>query len=336
MVREKERTGDGMKNLMEIYSRKKKDIAAIEKELEESVYTDHAMLRETSMHLLKAGGKRIRPVFVLLSGEFGSYQLQTMKHVAVPLELIHMASLVHDDVIDDANTRRGQLTVRSKWDNRIAMFTGDYIFAKALGVITQIHKPAVHQIMSKAIVEMSIGEMEQIRFFFHSEQTIRDYLLRIRRKTALLIAISCQLGAMAADAPDWISSKLYAFGYNVGMAFQIRDDILDLIGTEKQIGKPPGSDVKQGNITIPVLLAMQDPSLKPLILSELDRIHKLDGQTDVSRFLDMIRNSEGIDKADLLSQKYIDKAIASLDKLPNVQAKKDLIEIAHFIGNRSY
>ena len=94
------------------------------------------------MHLLKAGGKRIRPVFVLLSGEFGSYQLQTMKHVAVPLELIHMASLVHDDVIDDANTRRGQLTVRSKWDNRIAMFTGDYIFAKALVSLLRFTNPA--------------------------------------------------------------------------------------------------------------------------------------------------------------------------------------------------
>jgi heptaprenyl diphosphate synthase len=325
-----------MKNLMDIYARKKKDIAAIEKELEESVYTDHAMLRETSLHLLKAGGKRIRPVFVLLSGEFGNYHLQTMKHVAVPLELIHMATLVHDDVIDDADTRRGQLTVRSKWDNRIAMYTGDFIFAKALGVITQIHKPAVHQIMSKAIVEMSIGEMEQIRFFFNSEQSIRDYLLRIRRKTALLIAISCQLGALAADAPDWVSSKLYSFGYNVGMAFQIRDDILDLIGTEKQIGKPPGSDVKQGNITLPVLFAMQSPSLKPLILSELDRIHSLDGQTDVNRFLDIIRNSVGIAEADALAEKYIDKAIASLDKLPDMQAKKDLIEVAHFIGNRSY
>ncbi|MBD0380590.1 heptaprenyl diphosphate synthase component II [Paenibacillus sedimenti] len=325
-----------MKNLLDIYARKKKDIAAIEKELEESVYTDHAMLKETSLHLLKAGGKRIRPVFVLLSGEFGHYQLQTMKHVAVPLELIHMATLVHDDVIDDADTRRGQLTVRSKWDNRIAMYTGDYIFAKALGVITQIHKPAVHQIMSKAIVEMSIGEMEQIRFFFNAEQTIRDYLLRIRRKTALLIAISCQLGAMAADAPDWVSNKLYSFGYNVGMCFQIRDDILDLIGTEKQLGKPPGNDVKQGNITLPVLFAMQNPELKPLILSELDRIHKLDGQTDVSRFLDIIRNSEGIDRADALSQKYIDKAIAALDQLPDKQAKKDLIEVAYFIGNRSY
>ncbi|MFC5448088.1 heptaprenyl diphosphate synthase component II [Paenibacillus aestuarii] len=325
-----------MKNLMDIYARKKKDIAAIEKELAESIYTDHAMLKEASLHLLKAGGKRIRPVFVLLSGEFGNYQLQTMKHVAVPLELIHMATLVHDDVIDDADTRRGQLTVRSKWDNRIAMYTGDYIFAKALGVITQIHKPAVHQIMSKAIVEMSIGEMEQIRFFFNHEQTIRDYLLRIRRKTALLIAISCQLGAMAADAPDWVSNKLYAFGYNVGMAFQIRDDILDLIGTEKQIGKPPGSDVKQGNITIPVLFALQDPELKPLILKELERIQLLDGQTDVSRFLDLIRNSEGIDKSEALSQKYIDKAIAALDPLPNTQAKQDLVEVAYFIGNRSY
>jgi heptaprenyl diphosphate synthase len=325
-----------MKNLLDIYARKKKDIAAIERELEDSVYSHHPMLRETSLHLLKAGGKRIRPVFVLLAGEFGNYRLETMKNVAVPLELIHMATLVHDDVIDDADTRRGQLTVRSKWDNRIAMYTGDYIFAKSLGIITRIPNPTVHQIMSRAIVQVCIGEMEQIRFFFHTEQTIRDYLLRIKRKTALLIAISCQLGALAAEAPDWVNNKLYSFGYNVGMAFQIRDDILDLCGTEKQIGKPPGSDVRQGNITIPVLYALQDPNLKSAILGELSRIEQLDGQTDVSRFLDMIRSSDGVGKAEALSQKYIDKAIAALEDLPDSRAKKDLIEVAHFIGNRSY
>jgi len=325
-----------MKNLLDIYARKKRDIAAIERVLEESVYSDHSLLREASVHLLKAGGKRIRPVFVLLSGEFGTYRLDTMQNVAVPLELIHMATLVHDDVIDDADTRRGQLTVRAKWDNRIAMYTGDYIFAKALGVVTRIPNPAVHQIMSKAIVEMCIGEMEQIRFFFETEQTIRDYLLRIKRKTALLIAISCQLGAMAAGAPDRISNRLYAFGYNVGMAFQIRDDILDLTGTEKQIGKPPGSDIKQGNITLPVLLALRQPELKDQLLGELSRIHERDGQTDVSRFLDCIRGSDAIRQADELSQAYIDKAIVALDTLPDTQAKKDLIEVAHFIGNRSY
>jgi heptaprenyl diphosphate synthase len=326
-----------MKNLLDIYARKKKDVAAIERELEECIYSEHAMLRETSLHLLKAGGKRIRPVFVLLSGEFGTYQLETMKHIAVPLELIHMATLVHDDVIDDANTRRGQLTVRSKWDNRIAMYTGDYILGKALGVITRIPNPTVHQIMSKAMVEVCIGEMEQIRSFFHAEQTIRDYLLRVKRKTALLIAISCQLGAIAAEAPDWICSKLYDFGYNVGMAYQIRDDILDLTGTEKQLGKPPGSDIKQGNITIPVLFAIgENPEIKSAVLEELARIEQLDGQTDVSRFLELIRSSHGVSKAEQLSQKYIDKAIHALDQLPDIRAKRDLTEVAHFIGNRSY
>jgi heptaprenyl diphosphate synthase len=322
--------------LQDIYARKKKDIAAIEKELERSIYIDHAMLRETSVHLLKAGGKRIRPVFVLLAGEFGTYDLERIKHVAVPMELIHMSSLVHDDVIDDANTRRGQLTVRSKWDNRVAMYTGDYIFARALEIITKISNPAVHQIMSRAIVQMVIGEMEQIRFFFHTEQTIRDYMLRIKRKTALLIAISCQLGALASGVPERLANRLYAFGYNVGMAFQIRDDILDLCGTEKELGKPPGSDLKQGNITLPVLYALQRPELKDSILRELERIQELDGQTDVTALIETIRSSGGIERADKLSGRFIDKAIAALRDLPDVQAKRDLIDIAHFIGDRNY
>ncbi|WP_127585280.1 polyprenyl synthetase family protein [Paenibacillus koleovorans] len=322
--------------LLDIYARKKKEIAQIEHELEGSIYTDQPLLKETSLHLLKAGGKRIRPVFVLLASEFGRYDLERAKRIAVPLELIHMASLVHDDVIDDANTRRGQLTVRSKWDNRIAMYTGDYIFAKALTVVTELENPRVHQILSKAIVEMSIGEMEQIRYFFQPEQSIRTYLLRIRRKTALLIAISCQLGAIATNADNACSASLYRFGYNVGMAFQIRDDILDLTGTEKQLGKPPGSDIKQGNITLPVLLALREPELRQPLLAEIRRIQEADGQTDVEPFLRLIRGSRCIDRADELAARYIEKAIRSLDGLPNIRAKKDLIEIAHFIGNRSY
>lgn len=322
--------------LIELYAKMKKDISYIEKQLERSIDTDHALLREASVHLLKAGGKRIRPVFVLLGAKFGTYDLERIKHVAVPLELIHMASLVHDDVIDDAMTRRGQLTVRSKWDNRIAMYTGDYIFAKALLVATKLDNPDIHKILSKAILEMSIGEMEQIRFFFNAEQTVRDYMLRIRRKTALLIAISCQLGAIAAGASEKISNRLYSFGYNVGMAFQVRDDLLDLCGTEKEIGKPPGSDIRQGNITIPVIFALQEPELRPMLLKELKRIQEADGQTDISRFIELIRGSAGIKQAEELANRYIDKAITVLQGLPDIQAKKDLIGVAHFIGNRSY
>ena len=321
--------------IVDIYARLKKDLNAIEKELEASIHSEHAMLKETSLHLLKAGGKRIRPIFVLLSGQFGLYELDKMKKIAVPMELIHMASLVHDDVIDDAQTRRGQLTVRAKWDNRIAMYTGDYIFAKALGVVTKLSNPKIHQIMSHAIVEMSIGEMEQIRYFFHSGQKVRDYLLRIKRKTALLIAISCQLGAIAAGAPAAVSRKLFDFGYYVGMTFQIRDDVLDLCGTEEQIGKPPGSDIKQGNITLPVLYALKKPELRGRLLEELERIRLLDGQTDVGRFLQMVRDSGCIEQSERLAERYIEKAIRSLDGLPDIQAKKDLVRIAHFVASRT-
>jgi heptaprenyl diphosphate synthase len=322
--------------LIELYAKMKKDISYIEKELERSINSDHALLKETSLHLLKAGGKRIRPVFVLLGAKFGSYDLELIKHVAVPLELIHMASLVHDDVIDDASTRRGQLTVRSKWDNRIAMYTGDYIFAKALTVITKLPNPIIHQIMSKAIMEMSIGEMEQIRFFYNAEQTVRNYLLRIKRKTAMLIAISCQLGGIASGAPEDAAKKLYDFGYNVGMAFQVRDDLLDLCGTEKEIGKPPGSDIRQGNLTIPVIYALQQPELREPLLKELRLIQEANGQTDVSEFIKLIRASKGIKKAEDLASAYIDRAIAALHGMPDIQAKKDFIGVAHFIGNRSY
>lgn len=322
--------------LVDIYARMKKDISFIEKELERSVYSDHAVLRQAATHLLKAGGKRLRPVVVLLAGQFGDYRLDKLKHIAVSLELIHMSSLVHDDVIDDAETRRGQLTVKSKWDNRIAMYTGDYIFAKALGVVTQLPNPLIHQIMSKALVEMTIGEMEQIRFFYAADQTVRDYLLRIRRKTALLIAISCQLGAMAADADVSTANKLYNFGYNVGMAFQIRDDILDLCGTEQQLGKPPGSDIRQGNITLPVIYALQQEELRGSLLRELERIQAADGQTDVEPFIRIVRASRGIERADELAGRYIAKAIAALQTLPDIQAKTDLIQLAHFVGSRSY
>lgn len=322
--------------LLDIYASLKKDLAYIEKELEQSVRTEHAFLNETSLHLLQAGGKRIRPVFVLLAGHFGNYNLERLKNIAVSLELIHMATLVHDDVIDDADTRRGRLTVKSKWDNRIAMYTGDFIFAKALTVITQLHNPHIHQILSKAIVEMCIGEMEQIRFFFHAGQTVRDYLLRIRRKTALLIAISCQLGAIAAEAPARVCRAMYSYGYNAGMAFQIRDDILDICGTEQQLGKPPGSDIKQGNITLPVILSMQDVKLKQDITRELDRIREADGQADIAALLHTIRKSEGMRAADRMVGLYIEKAVRAIADLPDIQAKNNLVEIAHFVGNRSY
>ncbi|AJY77169.1 heptaprenyl diphosphate synthase component II [Paenibacillus beijingensis] len=322
--------------LLDLYAKMKGDLNQIEQELERSVASDRTLLGETSLHLLKAGGKRIRPVFVLLAGKFGDYRLDVLKRIAVTLELIHSSSLVHDDVIDDAQTRRGQPTVKSKWDNRIAMYTGDYIFAKALTIVTELGNPQIHQILSKAMVQMCIGEMEQIRDFFNTEQSVRNYLLRIRRKTALLIAISCQLGAIAAGAQRDVCNRLYRYGYNVGMAFQIRDDLLDLLGTEKQIGKPPGSDIRQGNITLPVILALREPSLRDALYREIGIIRDHDGNADTRTAINLIRSSHGIHEAEQLAENYIGKALHALQGLPDLPAKKNLTDIAHFINTRNY
>ncbi|MEK3990991.1 MULTISPECIES: heptaprenyl diphosphate synthase component II [Robertmurraya] len=315
-----------------MYSFLNSDINIIEKTLEDTVEAESPLLRQASLHLLQAGGKRIRPVFVLLSGKFGDYDIHGMKNVAVALELIHMASLVHDDVIDDAELRRGQPTIKAKWDNRIAMYTGDYIFARSLELMTNIKNPLAHQILSETIVQLCVGEIEQIKFKYDYNQTLRDYLLRIKRKTALLIAASCQLGAVAANVDEEIHKKLYQFGYYVGMSFQITDDVLDFTGTEEQLGKPAGGDLLQGNITLPVLFAMEDNSLRKKITA----VHEHTSSAEIEEIIRAIKNSDAIERSLSISDRYLHKAIDVLNQLPNNRAKKTLRDIAVYIGKRKF
>lgn len=320
-------------NLVDIYLQLKGDVQYIEKELERAIDTSYPELYSSSTHLLKAGGKRIRPVFVLLGGKWGNYDLDKLKCVAVPLELIHMATLVHDDVVDDSMTRRGSQTVRAKWDNKVAMYTGDYIFAKALEIASELTNPQIHQILAKAINEMCKGEIEQVRDLFQFEQGLRNYLRRIKRKTALLIAISCQLGAVAADASPDIVRRMFLYGYNVGMAFQITDDILDFTGTEKQLGKPAGSDLRQGNITLPALYSFSAGSNRDQFQTWI-RENTLHYHMDEA--ISLIRKSEGIDYANQLAERYINRACEQLKPLPDGKTKKSLLEIGQFIIGRKF
>ncbi|AGX05295.1 MULTISPECIES: heptaprenyl diphosphate synthase component II [Bacillus] len=315
-----------------MYSFLDSDINIIEQSLEETVQAESPLLRNASMHLLQAGGKRIRPVFVLLSAKFGSYDISEIKKVAVALELIHMASLVHDDVIDDAELRRGKPTIKAKWDNRTAMYTGDYIFAKSLEVMTEIERPEAHEILAKTIVEVCVGEIEQIKDKYRFDQNLRDYLLRIKRKTALLIAASCQLGAVAAGVDESIHKKLYKFGYYVGMSFQITDDILDFTGTEKELGKPAGGDLLQGNITLPVLFAMEDEDIR----REIVKVNETMDRKEIEKVISLIKNSGAIERSFTVSNQYLSKALAVLDTLPQNRAKKSLRDIAKFIGKRKF
>ncbi|QFT89405.1 Heptaprenyl diphosphate synthase component 2 [Bacillus sp. THAF10] len=315
-----------------MYSFLNNDLQVIEDELVSTIQSERALLQEASMHLLQAGGKRIRPVFVLLAAKLGDYNIQKVKDVAVALELIHMASLVHDDVIDDAEIRRGKPTIKSKWDNRIAMYTGDYIFARSLELMTNVESIEAHRILSNTIVELCKGEIEQIRDKYNYDQDLRTYLRRIKRKTAILIAVSCQLGAIAANVPEDVHKRLYWFGYYVGMSFQITDDILDFTSTEKELGKPAGSDLLQGNVTLPALYAMENKKLN----QKIRQVNESTSPEEIKEIIKDIKESDGISRSFALSDRYLQKAFLELEMLPAGVAKRTFNNIAKYIGKRKY
>lgn len=319
--------------LPKTYGFLKNDIEYIESALHETIQANHPILRKASTELLHAGGKRIRPVFVLLSGQLGVFDIEKIKNVAVSLELIHMATLVHDDVIDEAELRRGKPTIKYHYGNRVAMYTGDYILARALEEISQIKDVKVHHILSKAIVEVCIGEIEQMKDKFNWDQGLRNYLRRIKRKTALLIATSCHLGAVVSQLSDREAKKMYQYGYNIGMSYQIIDDILDFTSTAKQLGKPAGNDLLQGNITLPILIAMQKSSFRNHVQEIFQNPEKVTKE-DMDGIIQELSKNGAIEKAYEFSNLYLQKALHTLDELPNRKARRTLEDIAKYIGKR--
>ncbi|MEN1969151.1 heptaprenyl diphosphate synthase component II [Lentibacillus sp. N15] len=315
------------------YGYLKKDLDHIEAALNNAIQAEHPVLCNAATQLLNAGGKRIRPVFVLLSGQFGNYDIERMKTVAVALELIHMATLVHDDVIDDAELRRGKPTIRQLYDNRVAMYAGDYILARSLETITSLKKNQAHHVLSKTIVDVCMGEIEQIKDKYDWNQQLRDYLRRIKRKTALLIATSCKLGAIAADVPAGLANKLYQYGYYIGMSYQIIDDILDFTSSAQELGKPAGNDLLQGNITLPVLYAMKDEDFNRLLQRAFLSPETI-SQTQMQNLITKLHETDAIQYAYAFSNRYLVKALNIVEQLPNVKAKHALRSVAKYIGKR--
>ncbi|GGH78984.1 polyprenyl synthetase family protein [Pullulanibacillus pueri] len=321
-------------SLATIYKEIKHELNAIEKLLETVVEADQDILTQASSQLLKAGGKRMRPIMVLLAAQYGERDREDVRKIAVALELIHMASLVHDDVIDNSEMRRGQQTVKSRWDNRVAMYTGDYIFSRSLKLASEIEIPEVHQILSHTMKEISLGEIEQIEDQYNWTQNVRTYFLRIKRKTALLMAISCQLGAIAAGAPEKVCRHLYYFGYYTGMSYQIIDDVLDFTATEKQLGKPAASDIKQGNVTLPTLIALRKENTAERLMTALKKGDKKTHDWDA--IIQLIKDSGSTSEAEKVSTQYIKKAYDQLTYLPQTKTTKHMERIADYISKRKY
>lgn len=310
------------------------ELSIVEDELKSVVRSTDPLITETSVHLINAGGKRLRPAFCLLGGKFFNNNLDKLIPLAVALELIHMATLVHDDVVDSSMLRRGMPTVKACWGNKISSHVGDYLLGKSLILISRYENPLIPKVLADTSVKMCEGEILQIYTSFNTDQSIKDYFYRINRKTALLISASCQLGAVACGASDRLHQTLRRFGHHIGMAFQITDDILDLTAEQIKLGKPVGGDLRQGIITLPAIFALKQSSNRARLYELIVKPDKSD--EEVNETITLITECGGIEYSFNIVEKYIAKAKKELANLPDVPVKNTMLAIADFIGVRKF
>ncbi|MGR6836267.1 polyprenyl synthetase family protein [Syntrophomonas erecta] len=310
------------------------ELQKVESQLSENVDSELTLLNDAAVHLIHAGGKRLRPAFALLAARFYRKDLSDIIPMAVALELIHLATLVHDDVIDNSSTRRGAQTVKAAWGNRVSIYAGNYIFARALALVASYQRSDVVDVLAQASMKICEGEIFQMLSCYNVHLGLKNYLRRIERKTALLISVSCELGAMLSNAPVKEIRALKKYGYYLGMAFQITDDILDFVADEHTLGKPTGSDIRQGVITLPALYALWHDPRREELARLLASPQACASQAE--HIINLVIESDGIDYAYYASQHFARQAQRQLEVLPDVIAREELAKITDFVLDRDY
>jgi heptaprenyl diphosphate synthase len=304
----------------------------VEQALEKSVHAESSgMLTETSSYLIAAGGKRFRAMLVLLAGYFGDPADPRLVPGSVSIELVHLATLYHDDVIDEADARRGAPSANVRWDNTVAILTGDYLFARASEISTDLGTE-VCRLLARTIAVLCDGQIREVDSSAKVEQEVANYLEIIRRKTASLIATSCRLGAMLSDADPEFVEVLDEFGHALGMAYQLSDDIMDITSSQMELGKEPGQDLREGVYTLTVLHALAHDANR----EELARIlsHGSPGGEMLDRALEIVRSGGSVDAARAVVTDEVRRATRLAERLPEGPARHALIQLAKFLAAR--
>jgi heptaprenyl diphosphate synthase len=304
----------------------------VEQALEKSVKVETSgLLSETSSYLIAAGGKRFRAMLVLLSGYFGDPTDPRLIPGSVAIELVHLATLYHDDVIDEADARRGAPSANMRWDNTVAILTGDFLFARASEISTELGTD-VCRLLARTIAILCDGQIREVDSSAKVEQPEDNYLEIIRRKTASLIAASCRLGGMLSDATPEHTDTIEEFGDALGMAFQLSDDIMDITASQLELGKEPGSDLRLGVYTAPVLHALAHDEHREELARTLG--HGAPDGEMLDRALEIVRGGGSIDHARQAVTAEVVRAIALAHRLPEGPAQHALEQLARFLAAR--
>ncbi|GCE25242.1 polyprenyl synthetase [Dictyobacter alpinus] len=293
------------------------------------------ILNSASMHALASPGKRLRTALTVLSGKLNQYDFAKLLKLSVAFEMVHLATLIHDDIIDEASTRRGNPTVNALWGDKIAILLGDYYLAKTSGLIAEIENPRIDRLFADTVATVCEGTILEMMTSGRADLTVETYFEKIKNKTACLIAACAKGGAILSDANDEQVEWIHSYGLNLGVAFQIIDDILDYTEDQSTIGKPAGNDLRQGMVTLPLIYALQETSqnghqqqVQTLLNSDEHN------EKDILDIVDWVTHGYGVTMSMKEAHNFANKAREDLYHFPKSPDRDVLDEMIDFVISR--
>ncbi len=317
-----------------LFAQLDEDLQRIEEEINKNLQSSVPLIALVTRYIMRSGGKRLRPLLTVLAARLLNYQGNDHYGLSIVFEYLHAATLLHDDVVDNAELRRGRPSANTLWRNAAVVLVGDFLLATSFFLSVMSGNLNILRILSETTTSMAEGEVLQLINSDNLEISEEEYIEVIKRKTAILISAACQIGAILGRANGEQEEAMRLFGLNLGIAFQLRDDFLDYAGSEEEFGKPVGKDLQEGKITLPLIHALQSSNdgdrqrLVELITSDRD-YEQIFGKVKKA-----IRNYQGLDYTDKLANHHITEAKSALSIFPESPTRQSLIEIAEYVVTR--
>jgi octaprenyl-diphosphate synthase len=312
----------------------KEDLDKLENSIEELLTTRVAFIKDVVYHLIKSGGKRIRPILVILSSKLCGYKEDGHLPYAAIVEFIHTATLLHDDVVDNAETRRGSATANTVWGNEATVLVGDFLFSKSFDLMVNGRNEDILSIMSKATTDLAEGEILELLKTSDAKTLEEEYFEVIACKTAVLLSAACEIGALLGKVDAEKRAALRDFGFHIGMAFQLTDDLLDYTSTDTTLGKDAGRDLKEGKVTLPLIHALESVTAEEREIIEAGLTKKRVTRKDFQTIKKIIEKYEGLEYTARLSKGHIESARRLLGVFPDSVYRKALLDLASYIIER--
>jgi len=317
-----------------VYELVSKDLEAVEKELERNIQSEVLLIPALGRHILNSGGKRFRPLILILSARFCGYGGNDHISLAGILEFIHTATLLHDDVVDDAKVRRGNLSAHTIWGNQASILIGDFFFAQSFSLISQTQNWRLLQVLTEATSKLAKGEILDLVKERDTSCSEEDYFSIVTHKTASLIEAASHMGAILGEVNQEDEMAMKNFGHHIGIAFQCMDDTLDYIATEEELGKDIGKDLKEGKITLPLIHALEisAPADKQTIVSAVEQGDL--GEREVNIVLEMIKKYQGIEYSTQKAQSHAQAAKRIINGFGSSPESEALVAVADYVIER--